>query len=102
MSTEFLVSVIAFISNSVLLSSFIIPQVQKLKEIKDKLVKFQITFVPHIGTMPSNLQQLREQQKKEIRLFQDLLDIYAIRSGELKKLVSCFCQAIGQASEENA
>lgn len=95
MSTEFLVSITAFIANSLLLSSFIIPQVQKLKEIKDKLVKFQITFIPTIGSVPPNERELRERQEVDVKSLQDLLDIYAIRSGELKPLVGCFRQAIG-------
>ena len=94
MSNELLLSILAYVFNSILLSSFIIPQVQKLKEIKDKLVKFQMTFVPNAGSV-QDINACEEKQEDEIKQFQDLLDIYALRSCELRDLVYYFRIAIG-------
>ncbi|MFA5035436.1 MAG: hypothetical protein WC500_06630 [Candidatus Margulisiibacteriota bacterium] len=65
---ELIAFVISIIVNPLLISGLIIPQSQKINEIKDRLVKFKIT------TRPGR--------------FQELLDIYALRSEELNMLVN--------------
>ena len=37
-----ILSVASFVLNTILISGFIIPQVQKLKEIKDQIIRFNI------------------------------------------------------------
>ncbi len=97
MTDELLISLLAYIINSALLSSFIIPQTQKLKEIKDALVKHQITFVPDSGPTPTEQFDLHKKQEEDVRKLQDQLDMYALRSKELKALVFWFWVALGVA-----
>lgn len=94
MDDKLIISILSFVLNSVLLSGFIIPQVQKLKEIKDQLVKFKLTFVPKIGSIPPNIKSKEEKQNEEVVSLQNLLDIYRIRSKELELLIEKFRLAI--------
>jgi hypothetical protein len=85
-------SAIAFILNSALFSSFIVPQVQKLKEIKDQLFKFKLT-----STRLEFLAGKTEIPKKEIQRLQEVLDSYRVRSEELRSLVRKFYGSVGLA-----
>lgn len=91
---QLVISVASFVLNTVLFSGFIIPQVQKLKEIKDKLTKFKFTYVPVFGSMPANKSELDDKQKEEIESIQAIIDIYDIRSSELNPLIKLFYASI--------
>lgn len=90
-----ILSISAFVLNSILISGFIIPQVQKLKEIKDQLLRFKLTYVSDSKPISKEKNSLGEKQKKDINKLQNILDTYRIRSNELKNLVRIFYFAIG-------
>jgi len=90
MTPEAVTSVITFILNSVLLSSFIIPQVQKLKEIKDRLFQFQLPGIPPTGTLPRAMLDSLREPGKEVEKLQAILDIYRVRSTELRATLNTF------------
>ena len=77
---EQILSNMVFALNSVLLTGFIIPQVHKLKEIKDKLIKFDIASVDTKG------KKSEEEQKQNVETQQKWMDDYRKRSNELNKL----------------
>jgi|Deesub1362A_J573_1020465.scaffolds.fasta_scaffold02740_2 hypothetical protein len=93
-NVEVIISIFSFVLNPVLLSGFIIPQVQKLKEIKDQILKFKLTYVPSSGLSPAEEKDLRERQRKEIEELHVLFDTYRVRSKELSSLVWIFFIAI--------
>src|ERR1700730_16853589 len=90
-----ILSVTSFILNTILISGFIIPQVQKLKEIKDQLIRFNITslLVPE----DTDRKKLEAQHRDDVDRLHKLFDIYSIRSKELNKLVFVFYLSIGVA-----
>jgi len=90
-----ILSVASFILNTILISGFIIPQVQKLKEIKDQLIRFKITslLVPEDGDRVA----LEKQSRNDLDALHKLFDMYAIRSKELSKLVAIFYISIFMA-----
>jgi hypothetical protein len=93
-SLDTIVSILSFILNSVLLSGFIIPQAQKLKEIKDRIMKYKITYIPDAGLSFPQVNSMSESQRKDVTELQELLDIYRIRSNELSAVVRVFYVAI--------
>lgn len=83
------VSITTFILNSIIFSGFIIPQSQKLKEIKDDLFKLKLTSTPEVR-LGGRAVATRDQRKEEIENLQEKLDIYRVRSDELKELKGVF------------
>ncbi|MDO8511835.1 MAG: hypothetical protein Q7S57_01065 [bacterium] len=74
--------------NSVLFANFVIPQVQGLKRIKDKMTKFEIQFVENEFTARNK--ENEDKRSIQVNSIQNLLDIYDIRTRELKELVAIF------------
>jgi hypothetical protein len=97
MTPEAVTSVITFVLNSALFSSFIIPQVQKLKEIKDQLFQFKLAALPPRGTLMREAIESLDAPGKEAEQLQGLLDIYRVRSVELKATVNMFYGSVGLA-----
>jgi hypothetical protein len=87
---EAVTSIITFVLNSALLSSFIIPQVQKLKEIKDQLFQFKLPSLSPPGTLMRAAIDSLVAPGKEVDQLQGILDIYRVRSAELKATVNKF------------
>jgi len=90
---EFAISAITFVLNSAVLSSFIIPEVRKLKEIKDGLFKYKISYAPTSGTYPE-IADGGKKQELEIERLQTLLDIYAVRAAELNSVTQKFYYSV--------
>lgn len=97
MSPEAVTSVITFVLNSALFSSFIIPQVQKLKEIKDQLFQFKLAALPPRGTLMRAAIESLEAPGSEVEQLQGILDIYRVRSAELQATVDKFYVSVGLA-----
>lgn len=98
MSPEAVTSVITFVLNSALFSSFIIPQVQKLKEIKDQLFQFKLAALPPRGTAMRAAIESLESPGKEVEQLQGILDIYRVRSAELQSTVNKFYGSVTLAA----
>lgn len=79
-------SAAAFVLNSILLSNFIIPQVQKLKEIKESLINFNLTYAPRTGDM-QEINKKGDEQDKQIEEMHKIFDSYRIRSNELYAVI---------------
>lgn len=97
-SVESIIAILAFVLNSVLLSGFIIPQVQKLKEVKDQLIKHKITYVTRSGMSFGEERKLDEALSADVEDFHKLFYMYRIRSNELSSLVRIFYAVIGIAA----
>lgn len=91
-------SVITFVLNSALLSSFIIPQVQKLKEIKDQIFQFGLPKPLRAGAITVEEIARLGQPDQQVQALQSILDMYRIRSGELRATVSKFYLSIAVAT----
>ena len=98
MSPEAVTSVITFVLNSALFSSFIIPQVQKLKEIKDQLFQFKLASLPPPGTAMRAAIESLQTPGKEVEQLQGILDIYRVRSAELQATVNKFYLSVSLAA----
>jgi hypothetical protein len=95
---EAVTSVITFVLNSALFSSFIIPQVQKLKEIKDQLFQFKLPSIPMAGSLSRAAQDSHLEPGNEVDRLQGLLDVYRIRSAELQASVNWFYGSVTLAA----
>jgi len=92
-----IISIVSFVLNSVLFSGFVIPQLQKLRQIKDQLVDLGIRWLPHSDSTEGVKRELRNRGQEQIVKLQGLLDIYRIRSKELSKLIWLFYFVVGAA-----
>jgi hypothetical protein len=88
-----IISTVIFVLNSAVLSSFIIPEVRKLKEIKDMLFKYQIPYARTFGAVFDTCKD-GEQQAAEAEKLQSILDVYAVRMGELNSVKEWFLRSI--------
>jgi len=84
------ISVLSFILNSVVLSGFVIPQIQELKRIKDQILKFEIAFPSDSLSNHFTDRRKREKMEEDSHNLQKLIDTYYIRFQELKPLISIF------------
>lgn len=92
--TELIISFSIFILNSIIFSGFIIPQVQKMKEIKDRIVKHGIEFIPSSGISSAETRDKKTKQDEDVNNIHMLFDSYRIRSQELSSLIKVYCLSI--------
>lgn len=67
---------------------------QKLKEIKDQIIKHKLEYIPASGISPKESRDKRQIQDEDIEKLHTLFDIYRIRAGELRSLMSIWTLAI--------
>lgn len=79
-----LVQIAASVVNPVLLTGFLIPQVQTLKEVRDKLIRYRFAHVSDRDNHSA------EQQVMEVREFDNILKAYAVRAKDVKRLAYLF------------
>jgi len=92
-----IISIVSFVLSSVLFSGFVIPQLQKLREIKDQLVDLGATWLPRSASREEVHRGFGDTERKQVDKLQALLDIYRIRARELTKLIWLFSAAVGAA-----